>query len=228
MTNTRHRHIALIAAALIIAVFGANQWLAEPDASTPPPKPIAELPADHPWAPVRTPPPRLNEDWASASELKRLQDQVAALSSAVAALAAQPTPVPAPAAAHDGQPRGSSAQELIRQRADPGARAAAERQLQDAATERDAAFRREAANPQWAGSTALALQQALAGDGSAGALSARSVECRASSCRVEIADDGSDGIDDALSRFGARVAERLASMNVSRSGNGTIVLHLSR
>lgn len=222
MIYPRRRNAALIAAALLAGAYGASHWSNDAAVAVSA-APIAELPPDHPWAPVRT-----NEDRASPTELRRLQDQVAALSSAVAALSAQPAPLQAPAAQRDGPARGSSGQEVIRQRSDPAARAEVERQLQTAAAERDAAFGREAADPQWAGSTALALQQALAGDGTAGALSAKSIECRASSCRVEIADDGSEDLDEALSRFGARVADRLGTLVVSRSGNAAIVLHLSR
>jgi hypothetical protein len=113
----------------------------------------------------------------------------------------------------------------------PDARAEAERKRKDYVAGIDAAFRKEAQDPQWSAATTSTVQSALAVDEelrSAG----RGVECRSQTCRVEIADDGSGKLGKALPMFVHHVGPTLPTMTADRvvDGNGraTMVLYLSR
>jgi hypothetical protein len=94
----------------------------------------------------------------------------------------------------------------------------------------EAAFRVEATDPQWSSATSSAIRGAATGDDSLRA-SLRGVECRSQTCRVEIADDGSGGLDKALPMFVHQLAQQLPSVTADRVDDGrgaaSMVLYMS-
>jgi hypothetical protein len=94
----------------------------------------------------------------------------------------------------------------------------------------EAAFLGEATDPQWSSATSSAIQAIVAADDSLRG-SMRALECRSSTCRVEIADDGSGTLDRALPMFVHQLAPQLPGMAADRhdDGRGTasMVLYLS-
>jgi len=95
----------------------------------------------------------------------------------------------------------------------------------------DAAFRNEATDPRWAATTTVAVQAAITETGELRQL-ARSVECRSSTCRVELTDNGSGKLASVLPAFAMRVGHELPSVDIGRiqdaSGAATTVLYMSR
>lgn len=61
---------------------------------------------------------------------------------------------------------------------------------------------------------------------------AKGVECRSSTCRVELTDDGSGKLASILPMFAMRVGQQLPSVDARRigdaSGAATLVLYMSR
>lgn len=93
-------------------------------------------------------------------------------------------------------------------RTDLEARAEAQRKHREYIAGVDASFRREAADPAWSQATASTIQAALTADKELHSL-ARGVECRARTCRVEIADDGSGALGKLVPRFAQQVGQEL-------------------
>jgi hypothetical protein len=95
----------------------------------------------------------------------------------------------------------------------------------------EAGFRDEATDPRWAPAMSSAIQAALISAGGLRPL-AHGVECRARSCRIVIAEDGSGGVDDLVARVARQVGGDLPSAITGRVDHGrgaaTVVLYLSR
>lgn len=115
-------------------------------------------------------------------------------------------------------------------RTDLELREEAERKHREYMAERETSFRKEPEDPRWAAATAAALHAAMADDRELRA-SARSVECRSSTCRLELTDDGSGRLDRLVPRFAMHVAQELRSATATRvqdpSGAVTMVLYMS-
>lgn len=113
----------------------------------------------------------------------------------------------------------------------PESHAEADRQHRAHVASVDEAYRRETIDPRWAGITASAVHQALADDEHLRA-AARDVECRARTCRVEIADDGSGRMNRTMLKFAQRVGHELPDVvydHVEHDGGAaTTILYMSR
>lgn len=94
----------------------------------------------------------------------------------------------------------------------------------------DTAFRGEATDPRWSSAASSVIRTAIAGDDDLRPL-VRGAECRSSTCRVELADDGSGTLDRALTMFVLQVGHALPRVVVDRpadvGGRATMVLYLS-
>lgn len=114
---------------------------------------------------------------------------------------------------------------------DPEVRAEQERKYKEYMAGVDAAFRKEVTDPAWSSTTSSVVQTALVADNDLRPL-ARSVECRARTCRVEIADDGSGKLGKIIPMFAQEVGPRLPSVTADRvedaSGAATMVLYMTR
>lgn len=122
--------------------------------------------------------------------------------------------------------------DVLSERNDPVARAAAEQaaRIRDAA--REASFRAEPADPVWAGKVSVELRNALAGDAETPPLPVRSIECRSRSCRVEIEDGATGDADRAVSQLAWRMAASFKTLSLSRidmgGGASVTVLYWTR
>ena len=116
-------------------------------------------------------------------------------------------------------------------RTDPEARAEHERRYREYMAGIAAAFHQEIPDPRWSAATTEVVQAALAADSDVRPL-ARGVECRAHTCRVELADDGSGSLGKLVPMFAQQVSESLPSATAERiedaSGAATMVLYLTR
>lgn len=94
----------------------------------------------------------------------------------------------------------------------------------------DSAFQRESIDSSWASSTTAAVRAALASDQVK--QTARRVECRARTCRVEIPDDASGALASALPLFSLQIAPALSHVAVDRVTDGrgaaTVILYLTK
>ena len=79
-------------------------------------------------------------------------------------------------------------------------------------------FQGEARNANWARSMESTLLESLHADDVR--LNARSVECRATACRIELDDDGSATLQPKVERLPMRVGDTLPVMQVARSQSG--------
>lgn len=116
-------------------------------------------------------------------------------------------------------------------RTDPEARAELERERREYMAGVDAAFRSEATSPGWSSAISAVIQTAMA-DNSGLRPIGRGVECRSTTCRVEIADDGSVKLGKALPLLIHQVGQELPSVVANRvedgRGGATMVLYMSR
>jgi hypothetical protein len=94
-----------------------------------------------------------------------------------------------------------------------------------------AAFRGEVADAGWSTTASSAIQAAIAGDEALTPL-ARGVECRSRTCRVELVDDGSGRLVQALPMFIHHLGRDLPRVTVDRvegtGGPAAMVLYMSR
>lgn len=113
----------------------------------------------------------------------------------------------------------------------PEERAEQERKRHEYVAGVEAAFRKEARDPQWSNDTSAAIQAALAANRELQAL-AGSVDCRSRTCRVEITDDGSVAPGKQIPMLAQQVGQGLPNMTADRvvdgSGRATMVLYFSR
>lgn len=84
----------------------------------------------------------------------------------------------------------------------------------------EAEFRSEPSNPAWSRSSAARVHAAVAQIGDGVAERVRSLECRSRSCRIEIAPDESQPMDDTLPRIVAQLGEAFTSANGAHVDQG--------
>ena len=181
-----------------------------------------ETPAEHGSASTR--PPAGGAAIPESAELAELRQELVQLRHQVWAQGQGPA-APAPAQA-DADPAAAKDP-----RTDPETRAEHERQYREYLAGIDAAFHKEAPDPQWSSAAASVVSAALVADDDLRPL-ARGVECRSRTCRVEIADDGSGKLGKILPMFAQQVSESLPSATAGRiedaNGGVTMVLYMSR
>ncbi|MEI2741138.1 MAG: hypothetical protein V9G63_01680 [Candidatus Competibacter sp.] len=111
---------------------------------------------------------------------------------------------------------------------DPETREEAERQRQETLRVMETDFRQEPTDSRWVSTTTTAIQDALAGiDGLQG--SARNIECRSQTCRVELAGDR-ETLARFVSDFVLQIGSLLPSITANQIDNGddtTLILYLS-
>lgn len=225
MTRTQVRRACYAASAwAVLAVVACGE------VSDVPPPPATAKPADRPHAgaaPVRSDPsavPR-STPTTSVDPVAELGAQVAQLRQEVDALRLHIARLP------NGSQAAADATWLEARR-DPLARAEADRAeaVRVAATE--AAFRAEPRVLAWSEATAAGLRDALSLTSASLRSAARSVECRSSSCRIEIDDDAVPDLPAQLPRFVQHASALLPNVTAGEvdQGNGqtATVLYLSR
>jgi hypothetical protein len=158
------------------------------------------------------------------ADLAELRGEVESLKAEVLALRHQPpaqsSPVPSRA---DGPPAPDV-------RSDPSA-------LDEAATRQaqmemiDAAFRRQTIDQSWSANTTSAIHEVL-NSTEVGGLHAETIDCRSSSCRVELHDDGTGRLSKSLPIVAQQLAGSMPTVmaNTIPQGDGTsnVVLYMSR
>jgi hypothetical protein len=111
------------------------------------------------------------------------------------------------------------------------ARAESDREHQVAVDSIEAGFHRQVVDSAWSASTTSAIQRALSGE-QGGGIQAENIDCRSSTCRVELRDDSSSRIKNALPTLLMQIGESTPTVtaNTIPLGNGTatVVLYLSR
>jgi hypothetical protein len=117
-------------------------------------------------------------------------------------------------------------------RTDPAARAKAERERQEQMAVVEANFQQEPTDQMWSFEAAGAVQEALAND-EMGQTALRSIECRSSTCRVEMADDDTGGLAKGLPVFLQQLAETLPGSVTANyvddgAGGKIMILYMSR
>jgi hypothetical protein len=117
-------------------------------------------------------------------------------------------------------------------RTDPAARAAAERERQEQMAVLEANFRQEPTDRGWAFQAAGAVQEALASD-EMGQAALRNIECRSSTCRVELADDDTGELAKGIPMLLQQLDETLPSSVTANyvddgAGGKTMILYMSR
>ncbi len=92
-------------------------------------------------------------------------------------------------------------------------------------------FRKESVDPKWASATGAAVQSAFEQDSALTAV-AHQVDCRASSCRVTIEDDGKGGLMKSLPLLANNLAQTLPRVTAEHiedgNGHSSMVLYMSR
>jgi len=117
---------------------------------------------------------------------------------------------------------------MITERA--AARAEDERAFKDHVSSTAASFEREDRDQRWSSETGSALQVAFGSEALKG-VSYQNIDCRTTMCRVEVVDDGSGAVGEALQKLASEIGSTLPSMLVDRidqeNGRATMVLYLS-
>ncbi|HWL88242.1 MAG TPA: hypothetical protein VNO21_20705 [Polyangiaceae bacterium] len=156
----------------------------------------------------------------ASAELAKMREEIASLQRQVSSQRQMPVAEPVKAEA--------DAKDL---RTDSEMRAEGERKHREYMAGVEAAFRNETIDARWSPATSSVVQTAISADNALRALT-RDVECRSSTCRVEIADDGSGSLGKALPMLALQVGPALPSVSSTRvedgSGASTMVLYMSR
>ncbi len=94
----------------------------------------------------------------------------------------------------------------------------------------DAAFRRQTIDQSWSANTTSAIHKVLTSS-EVGGLQAENIDCRSSSCRVELHDDGSGRLSKSLPILAQQLAGSMPNVtaNTIPQGDGTsnVVLYMS-
>jgi hypothetical protein len=116
-------------------------------------------------------------------------------------------------------------------RRDPAARAEAERDRQAHMAVLEASFWQEPADQGWSSAAAAAVQDALAFDDTAQA-AMRSLECRSTTCRLEMADDNTGELAKVLPVFLMQLAQTLPYATANHidysDGSRGIILYMTQ
>jgi hypothetical protein len=95
----------------------------------------------------------------------------------------------------------------------------------------DAAFRRQTIDQSWSANTTSAIHAAL-NSTEAGGLQAENIDCRSSSCRVELHDDGTGRLGKSLPIFALQLAGSMPTVTADtipqNDGTSNVVLYMSR
>jgi hypothetical protein len=95
----------------------------------------------------------------------------------------------------------------------------------------EAAFRGQAVDQSWSTNTTSAIHEVL-NSAEVGGLQAESIDCRSSSCRVELHDDGTGQLAKSLPNLAQQLAGAMPTItaNTVAQGDGTsnVVLYMSR
>jgi len=155
---------------------------------------------------------------ALKAEVLALRHQLPAQSSSIASRADRP---PAPDVRSDQSAREEEA--ATRQEE------AATRQAQ--MEKIDAAFRRQTIDQSWSANTTSAIHDAL-NSPEDGALQAENIDCRSSSCRVELHDDGTGRLSKSLPIVALQLAGSMPTVTADtipqEDGTSNVVLYMSR
>ena len=160
----------------------------------------------------------------SLADLAALAGEVDSLKAEVLALRhqlpAQSSPVPSRA---DGTPAPDV-------RSDPNAQEEAAGLRQAQLQKIDAAFRRQTIDQSWSATTMSTIHDVL--NSTEGGLQAENIDCRSSSCRVELYDDGTGRLSKLLPIVAQQLAGSMPTVtaNTIPRGDGTanVVLYMSR
>jgi hypothetical protein len=154
-----------------------------------------------------------------------LKEEVDSLKAEVRSLRHQP---PAQSSAVASRADGPTAANVA---ADQGAREEAVRARQAQMEVVEAAFRGQAVDQSWSTNTTSAIHEVL-NSAEAGGLQAESIDCRSSSCRVELHDDGTGQLAKSLPIVALQLAGTMPTVtaNTIPQGDGTsnVVLYMSR
>lgn len=114
---------------------------------------------------------------------------------------------------------------------DPAEMARQEQEWHSTIAEVEASFRNEVREPNWAAAVTSTVQQAFRADEKV-APRIRAIECRSHTCRIELADDGSEPTSDSLLPILAKLAGELPKAKSDRidesDGRKTMLLFMSR
>jgi hypothetical protein len=158
-----------------------------------------------------------DETAALRAEVARLAGQVAALRRPGPDVHLEVGGSPAPAAASTGP------------RAEAEAQARWEQGRREYIAGVEAAFRKEPGDPSWASRSTRAIRAAL--EGEAVGLTARELECRSRTCRLELSDDGTGKLAKAVPVFANSLAADLpnilADQREEPGGGTTTILYLT-
>lgn len=153
---------------------------------------------------------------ATPAESARLTDEVHRLQLQVAQQGRQI------AAARPGHPEEPPPPE-------PETRAEQERKRREYMATVEAQFRDERVESSWSAATETAIRSAMAAADSDLRAQARSVECRAQTCRVELASDGADKATAMfLHHIGPALPHAQMAYQTDAGGNPTTILYLAR
>jgi hypothetical protein len=160
------------------------------------------------------------------ADLAALTGEVDSLKAEVLALRhqlpAKPSPVPSRA---DGPPAPDA-------RSDSSAREEEAAEMRQAQIERiDAGFRGQTVDQSWSANTASAVREAL-NSAEVGGLQAENIDCRSSSCRVELHDDGTGRLSKSLPIVALQLAGSMPTVTAETipqaDGTSNVVLYMSR
>lgn len=116
-------------------------------------------------------------------------------------------------------------------RPDPTILTAMERERQEQMAAIEASFRQEPSDPQWSFAMTGVVQEALAGEETL-QTALQNLECRSSTCRVEIADDDAGELAKSmpvvLQQLASTLPNVIADQVEDGGGNRSLLLYLSR
>ena len=116
-------------------------------------------------------------------------------------------------------------------RTDPAARAAVERQRQEQMAVLEANFQQEPTDRGWSSEAVAAVQEVLASDETV-QTAVRGIECRSSTCRVELADDDTGESAKVMPILLQQLAETLPNVTANQvddsAGGKRTILYMSR
>jgi hypothetical protein len=114
---------------------------------------------------------------------------------------------------------------------DPVARAEAESRRREQMEAVEASFRQEASDPRWSADVTATVQGVLASK-EAASIELRGLECRSSTCRIEIVDDGNGKLAMAMPLFILHLGRTLPHVVVDHIDDGdgakVMILYMSR
>jgi hypothetical protein len=159
------------------------------------------------------------------ADLAALTGEVDSLKAEVLALRHQPPAQSSPVPSRADRPPAPDV------RSDSSAREEEAAQMRQAQMEKiDAAFRRQTIDQSWSANTASAIHEVL--NSTEVGLQAENIDCRSSSCRVELHDDGSGRLSKSLPIVALQLAGSMPTVTADTipqaDGTSNVVLYMSR